>query len=122
MKMRNRNVPVIERYHHEFNKAPVFMATGFAGYLLFMKGVQKEGAAVYGVRNNEPYLINDEHASYFYDVWNRSATPADVVDTVLSNESLWGMNLSNFTPFADTVKQKLSSMITNGVRNTISNI
>lgn len=122
MKMRNRNVPVIVKYVKQFGKSPAFMATGFAGYLLFMKSVTKEGGKFYGERNNEPYLIDDEHAGYFHDVWLKAGSPSDVVATVLQNEKLWDVNLAELEPFKRAVTDKLTSMINNGVRNTISSI
>jgi len=45
-----------------------------------------------------------------------------LVEAVLSNKELWGEDISEFEPFSKSVADKLSSMITNGVRNTINNI
>jgi tagaturonate reductase len=69
MKMRNRNIPVLLRYWHLYNTAPEYMATGFAGYLLFMKAVKAEENIYYGKRSDEFYVINDEKAAYFFDLW-----------------------------------------------------
>ena len=122
MKMRNRNIPVLLRYWHLYNTAPEYMATGFAGYLLFMKAVKAEENIYYGKRSDEFYVINDEKAAYFFDLWKSDLLVNKLVEAVLSNKELWGEDISEFEPFSKSVADKLSSMITNGVRNTINNI
>ena len=122
MKMRNRNIPVLLRYQELFGSAPKWMSTGFAGFLLFMKAVKKEGRSYYGMRNNEYYEINDDQAGYFYDLWNRELPVGAIVKAILSNSDLWGTNISAFTAFEESVIQKLSSMITKGVTKTIADI
>lgn len=122
MKMKNRNMPVLLRYQQLFNTSPEYMATGFAGYLLFMKGVKKEGNIYYGKRVNEYYSINDDQAPYFFDLWNSGTSLNSLVMKVLSNIEIWGTDMSAFNSFARSVEEKLSSMITNGVRNTINKI
>lgn len=122
MKMRNRNMPVLLRYQHLFDKAPEFMATGFAGYLLFMKAVKKEGSVYYGKRGNEDYVISDDRAGYYYQLWQQKQNIEQLVEAVLSDKELWDEDLSSFVSFKQSVKEKLSLMIANGVRNTIENI
>jgi len=122
MKMRNRNIPVLLRYRQLYNIAPEFMATGFAGYLLFMKAVKAEENIYYGKRSDEFYVINDEKAAYFFNLWKSDLPVNKLVETVLSNKELWGEDISEFEAFSKSVADKLSSMITNGVRNTINDI
>ena len=122
MKMKNRNVPVILRYHQLYNKSPKYMATGFAGYLLFMKAVKKEDGIYYGRRGDEYYVVNDDQAAYFYHLWNGDLSPDILIHQVLSNKDLWGEDISTFTPFREAVSEKLTHMLTHGVRNTINSI
>ena len=122
MKMRNRNVPVLLQYQRIFDKSPEYMATGFAGYLLFMKVVKKEGNIYYGQRENEFYVISDDKAEYYYQLWQQKTNVDDLVESVLSDKELWDADLSSFESFKQSVKEKLSSMIAIGVRNTIENI
>ncbi|MBL7697452.1 MAG: tagaturonate reductase [Chitinophagaceae bacterium] len=122
MKMKNRNVPVLKKYNELYGASPGYMATGFAGYLLFMKPAKQEGNQFYGKRGNDFYPINDEQAAYFSQVWSNSGSVGKLVNNVLSNSALWGTDLSRFTPFAESVEKKLSSMIDNGVLYTIKNI
>ena len=122
MKMRNRNMPVILRYQQLYNKSPKYMATGFAGYLLFMKAVKKEDNTYYGRRGDEYYPINDDQAAYFYHLWNGDLSPDILIHQVLSNRDLWGEDISAFTAFRESVSEKLTEMLSHGVRNTINNI
>lgn len=122
MKMRNRNMPVLIKYNELYGTSPDYMATGFAGYLLFMKPAKQEGAQFYGKRNDAYYPINDDQASYFSEIWKNAGSVGKVVNSVLSNTSLWGTDLSRFGPFAQSVEKKLTSMIENGVLHTIRNI
>ena len=122
MKMKNRNVPVLLKHSELHKTSPEYMATGFAGYILFMKAVKKEEKAYFGKRGDEFYPISDDQVPYFYEVWNSGKSVGQVVKSVLSNKELWGEDLSLFTPFARSVEEKLSSMIANGVRDSIKNI
>jgi tagaturonate reductase len=122
MKMRNRNLPVILRYQQLYDVAPKYMATGFAGYLLFMKAVKKEDNVYYGKRGNEYYAINDDQAAYFYHLWNGDLSPDILIEQVLSNKDLWGEDISTFSAFRHMVSEKLTEMLSRGVRNTITNI
>ena len=49
------------------------------------------------------YPINDEKAEYFYEVWKNNSVD-DVVTTVLHNQELWGVDLSHFYDFTESVK------------------
>lgn len=122
MKMRNRNMPVILRYQQLYNEAPKYMATGFAGYLLFMKAVKKENNIYYGKRGDEYYAINDDQAAYFYHLWNGDLSPDILIEQVLMNKDLWGEDISTFTSFRHSVSEKLTEMLAHGVRKTIDNI
>jgi tagaturonate reductase len=122
LKMRNRNVPVLVRYFQRYGTSPKYMATGFAAYLLFMKPVKHVEGTYYGTAGGKDYIINDEHAKYFYELWQGATSPGEVAEQVLSDVNLWGTNLAANATFAEAVKDKLSSMITRGVRETINNI
>jgi tagaturonate reductase len=98
------------------------MATGFAGYLLFMKAVKKEDSVYYGKRDDEYYAINDDQAAYFYHLWNGDLSPDILIEQVLSNKDLWGEDISTFSAFRHLVSEKLTAMLSRGVRNTITNI
>jgi tagaturonate reductase len=118
-KLKMRVVPVLQTYYQRYNEVPPYIATGFAAYLLFMKGVRQEGGKVYGAFNGVEYVINDESAGYLYDQWQNNQ-PAQLVTNVLQNEALWGTNLATYSGFAEAVSQKLEAMQQNGVKAVIN--
>ena len=117
-KMKMRNIPVLIRYYELYDTTPKNFAFGFAAYLLFMKAIKKEGEKYYGECNAVYYLINDEHAAYFYEVWKQHSVD-DVVITILHNQELWGVDLSHFYDFTESVKLHLKMMIEQGVLATL---
>jgi len=76
--------------------------------------VKKEGEKYYGERNSVLYPINDEKAGYFYEVWQNNSVD-DVITIVLHNQELWGVDLSHFYDFTESVKGYLKVMLEHGV-------
>ncbi len=125
-KMKMRNVPLL-LHHYDLNDAPpLHMATGFAGFLLYMKATRKDGKKYFGERKGpdgyrDEYEIKDDSAEYFYNAWNNNSA-GKVVEEVMQNEELWDTDLTKLPGFMQTVKEQLQDMITNGVLQTISQL
>lgn len=115
-KMRMRNVGVLKRYDELHKRAPVRMATGFAAYILFMRAVKFDGKVYYGSLNGNFYPINDEHAQFFYELWQRAPGPQQIVKEVLANRRLWETDLGALAPFAEAVTTIFTGMLNNGVQ------
>lgn len=92
-KMKLRTVPILRSHIEKFRKVPKCMAIGFAAYLLFMKSTLHDDGNYYGQQNGKKYLIQDECASYFSNLWQANDIEV-VVKTVLANEALWGSDLT----------------------------
>lgn len=120
-KMKMRNLPLLVQHYALNDHAPEYMATGFAGFLLFMKAIKKDGSRYFGQRDGVEYEIRDESADYFYVLWSNSA-PAQVVDAVLGNTELWGLDLSEYPGFAPLVKRQLESMLQKGALQTVKEL
>jgi len=120
-KMKMRNIPLLLRHYELQDTPPVHMATGFAGFLLFMKVMKKENGKYFGERNGVSYEIKDDSAEYFYNAWNNQ-TAADLAAEVLGNEELWETDLTKLPGFLLTVREQLQEMISNGVLQTISQL
>ncbi|HXB44364.1 MAG TPA: tagaturonate reductase [Puia sp.] len=120
-KMRMRNVPTIKNYFQRFGKVPGNMSLGFAGYLLFMKSVESSAGKYYGEINGQKYLITDESASYYHDLWQQKDLSKLVEDT-LSNQKLWGCDLTEIRGFAEAVHANLSLLMNQGAKKTLENI
>jgi tagaturonate reductase len=120
-KMKMRNMPLLQRCYELNTIPPVHMASGFAGFLLFMKAIKKEGDKYYGERNGELYEIKDDAVDYFYTVWANN-DPVKVVQEVMQNEELWEIDLTKLPGFQQVVLEQLQEIISHGVLNTISQL
>ena len=112
-------MPLLQRHYEMNDTPPVHMATGFAGFLLYMKVTRKEGNKYFGERNGVEYEIKDDSAEYFYNNWMNN-TPERVAAEVMANEQLWDIDLTALPGFLATVQEKLQDMISNGVLQTIA--
>jgi tagaturonate reductase len=120
-KMRMRNESTIKKYISHFNTVPPYMALGFAGYLLFMKSVEEAGNKYYGEANGKRYLINDDSAAYYHELWLKN-NEETLVEKVLANEKLWGDDLSTIPDFVDAVKNNLKLLMSLGARKAMENM
>jgi tagaturonate reductase len=85
-----------------------------------MKGKLEEGK-YYGHFNGNRYLINDENAGYFSELWFSMNTEA-LVKNVLGNISLWGLDLNQFKGFADTIGEYLEQLMLGKALSIIEHI
>ncbi len=115
LKIKMRVVPVLQRYYSLYNKVPEHIAFCFAAYILFMKCGTLENGKYYGISNGQSYVINDDNAALFYTRW-QNGNPAEIVQAVLKNESLWGSDLSLLNDFANAITQQLKLFIAEGVK------
>lgn len=121
-KMKMRNVPLLLRHYELKNTAPIHMATGFAGFLLFMKSIRNNGSTFFGERNGIEYEIKDDMAGYFYDAWISSKNSDELAEAVMKDETLWDTDLTNLPGFLYAVQEQLQKMMTNGVLQTIAQL
>ena len=116
-----RNIPLLLRHYTKTDQPPECMALGFAAFLLFMKGRKNESAGYEAQRNGKSYLIQDDNAAKFADIW-KNANVDRVVDEVLADKNLWGVDLLALTGFADAVKKNLNSLLDNGAAKTLEQL
>jgi tagaturonate reductase len=119
--MKMRNVPLLLEHYNRFNNVPQYMAIGFAAYLLFMKAATKDGDKYFGNNNGTSYHIQDEFAGYYFEVW-QNYDSEEVVKAVLSNESIWSVDLNKLEGFADAVTKYLKLFMNNKFFEVIENI
>jgi len=119
-KMLMRNIPVLQKYYAKHNKTPRLITIGFAAYILFMKSEQN-GNEFIGSANNIAYTINDDKAAVLYNYW-RQKDVTDVVQKILSDETLWSDDLNRFPGFGDAVLSNIESIATNGIKELIQSI
>lgn len=117
-KMKMRNIPLLLSYYNKTGRSPLFMALGFASYLLFMKSSKNSQGQYVTDINGAHYLIEDEEASYFADKW-LNQDEEQFVDIVLSDRKTWKTDLTMLNGFARLVKENLKSLIKSGAIETM---
>jgi tagaturonate reductase len=119
--MKMRNVPLLQRHYELNNSVPLYMATGFAAFLLYMKVTRKAGNKYFGEGNAAEYEIKDDAAEYFYSVWNNSNADKVAIE-IMANEELWGTDLTQLPGLLQAVQEHLQDMMTNGVLKTVEQL
>ena len=114
-----RVVQVLQRYNELYGAVPKNISIGFAAWLLFMKGVKKEGNVYWGEYNGQPYPIKDEMAGYFFDHWQNLSTNI-LVETVLSDTTLWDTDLTRIPGFTTSVTANLEKIMQQGILAVIN--
>jgi len=117
-KMKMRNVPVLLRHYQRSQEPPVWMALGFAAYLLFMRSERTADGQYKGMANGREHTIQDDHAAWFHEQWKR-LEPAVLVKEVLGNTGLWGTDLTALKGFHKAVTGALSALLHHGARKVI---
>lgn len=117
-KIRMRCLPLLLNYYKKNDTVPGLFALGFAAYFYFMKAVKKNGKEYYGECNDQNYLIEDDMADKFYELW-QNTQPDKLVKSVFKNVAFWGKDLTLLPGFQQSVTDKLNSIIENGMVFTL---
>ncbi|MEO6638364.1 MAG: tagaturonate reductase [Ginsengibacter sp.] len=117
-KMKMRCLPLLYKYYEQNDEVPELFALGFAAYLYFMKATNKSDEEYFGDFKGKEYLIEDDMAAIFYDLW-QSNQPVTVVKNILRNVSFWGKDLSLLPRFEQSVTEKLNGIIEHGMPATL---
>lgn len=103
-KMRMRNVPVLLEHYRRKNAVPVCFALGFAAFLCFFHQPEQP--------------VQDDRAAYFFEKW-QTCLPGDLVQKVLSDNELWGCDLTKLPGFSEKVSQFVSDILEKGARHVL---
>lgn len=79
-----------------------------------MKPEIQDGKAFYGKMNGEAYLIEDESAERFFEIWKNDSID-EVVKNVLQSTSFWDYDLSALPGFQDEVTEDLKGIMEKGM-------
>lgn len=120
-KMRMRNIPLLIGYYQKQNHFPLYMALGFAGFLLYMKSKESSPGVFEGHFEGIDYVVNDDHAAYFSTLWNSHGVEGIVKET-LSDVGFWGHDLMQIAGFEKEVTKNLRLFMEKGVLHIISTI
>ena len=120
-KMKIRCLPLFKNYYDNKKATPPLFVTGFAAYLYYMKAVRRDRNKYFGASDGKPYLIEDELAGKYYEMWQALSVPA-LVEEALTDIAFWEEDLSAFTGFQQAVSDQLNSIIRNGMRTVLEDI
>jgi tagaturonate reductase len=120
-KMKMRNIPTILQYDHKQSSVPKCMALGLAAYILFMKSVKHDNQQYVGTAFLKPYIINDDTAAKLNQYWQIYPTDT-IVQAILTDEELWGCDLTQLVGFEEAITHYLQSLIQQGFASTVVNL
>lgn len=109
-KIKMRNLPLIKRYVQKQDKVPKLNALGFAAYIVLMNTTKKDENYFFSTAHGE-YKLQDESARKLYLHWQN---PANAVKSILSDNSLWEWDLTQYKGFYEAVNQYVKQLQTNG--------
>ncbi len=115
-KMKTRNLPTIQNFLERFKSVPACISLGLAAHLLFMKCEPGTDGKFYGEVNGKKYIVNDDHAGVYAEKWKNASTFGDLVISVLSDPSLWGVDLSQHRELINTITSKLQELSDKGAK------
>jgi tagaturonate reductase len=118
-KMRMRNIPILLKYYKKHGTAPESIAFSFAAYLCFMRPEIEINGVFYGKNQAVDYPIKDDSAAYYFDIWQKYKT-AEVPSKVLSNQALWGYDLTQLPDFTAKVSAYLLDFVLVGAKEMLA--
>ncbi|UOF90305.1 tagaturonate reductase [Fodinisporobacter ferrooxydans] len=116
-KFKTRLLPTLVQYVEKFADIPAAIAYSLASLIYFYKSVRAEDGQFTGNCIQGEYLIRDnkEVQQFFYDTWNDSENMIVLVDKVLSNETLWDMDLLAIPGLKEAVLSHLEHIANGGI-------
>jgi len=109
-KMKMRTIAAIQKHYERNNSVPEAMAFGFAAFLLFMKSSKGTDGKYYGKAHGAEYLIQDDNAPHYAQLWE-TYEPAALVRNVLQDTEAWDTDLSRLPGFEAAVGRYLDMLM-----------
>ncbi|MDQ0207735.1 tagaturonate reductase [Alkalicoccobacillus murimartini] len=125
-KFKTRVVPSLLAYVDQNNVLPRKLSVSLAALLVYTKPVGREGAFLAGDRGGTSYVIRDNEATLalLERVWGQydssELTLEQAVQILLSEEDIWGTNLSDIQGLTDSVSHDIDVIQTQGIRVLIT--
>ncbi|MCR4706813.1 MAG: tagaturonate reductase [Clostridiales bacterium] len=118
-KWRARNMPSFLTYVKEKGELPKCLTTSMAAYIAFysndIQALTDKGLVCRRPKGNEYTVSDDRWALEFY--WaHKDDTPEDLVHAVLTNEQMWGEDLTKIPGFESEVVSILKKIRTEGAK------
>ena len=118
-KWRARNLPSLLEYVEKTGKLSPCLATSFAAYLAFFSSdVQRldDKGLVCRRPKGEEYVCSDDRWVLEFYWEHRDDAPAELAQAVMTNERMWGQDLTRIPGFEDAVARALELIRSQGAR------
>jgi tagaturonate reductase len=123
-KIRIRAIPIILQHHERYGYVPRHISMGMAAYILFMRSTRDSNGSSLDSPGSPPespgsppssaprftgrlggrkYTITDDFAADLHDKWQSNPSLPAVVDSILGDKRLWGVDLTNLQGFTEDV-------------------
>ncbi|WP_226529598.1 tagaturonate reductase [Metabacillus niabensis] len=112
-KFKARILPTLSEYVERFSKLPEATVFSLSALLYFYKGKRGDESIT---------LVDDESTLHiFNDCWSLYAdNMEELVSTILSNEKLWGTDLSKIPQLTESVVNQLKKINQNGMNEALT--
>ena len=123
-KWKVRVLPSLLDHLKSRGQLPPALTFSLAALIHFYRGAAGSPRELTGTRNGMSYAIRDDQdvLRCFETAWRKFDQDRDVralTETILANESLWGMNLVTLPGFADAVASHLEHLGSGDIRSRI---
>ncbi|MDT8391890.1 MAG: tagaturonate reductase [Lentisphaeria bacterium] len=118
-KFTTRVLPSLLEYQKRKGTLPRLLTFSLAALILFYRGIRRGDIAIIAERqvDGEPYEVKDspDILDFFWTLWNSESDLGERVQTVLSRDDYWGMDLNTVPGLTSAVAAYLEQMIRDGV-------
>lgn len=118
-KWRARNMPSFLEYVEKTGKLPPCLTMSFAAYIAFFSNdiqeLNDKGLVCRRPKGDE-YLCSDDRWALEFYYEHRNDSAADLVHAVMTNERMWGRDLTQVAGFEDTVASGLTLIRERGAK------
>ena len=116
-KWRARNMPTFLDYVKEKKELPVCLTTSFAAYIAFysndIQELTDKGLVCRRPKGNE-YIVSDDRLMLEFYRNHTNDSPEDLVHAVMTNQDMWGQDLTEVPGFETEVIRVLKQIRTEG--------
>ncbi|MBR3332945.1 MAG: tagaturonate reductase [Clostridia bacterium] len=116
-KWRARNMPTFLDYVKEKKELPVCLTTSFAAYIAFysndIQELTDKGLVCRRPKGNE-YIVSDDRLVLEFYRNHTNDSPEDLVHAVMTNQDMWGQDLTEVPGFETEVIRVLKQIRTEG--------
>lgn len=121
-KWRARVMPSLIDYYEMNGKIPEKLAFSFALYLAFYMGIKKTDGGYVNQCNGKTYPVKDDEDVLKLYAENSEASNEVLVELIMKDEKLWGIDLTTIDGFYEMIKNYISNISQSDVKTVMTSI